>query len=181
MPRLIMPRAYIMVGLPCSGKSTWISQCAKYYEKDIEIMGNGAAVLSTDANLEAEAASLGKTYSEHFSSEAFAAAQKKFDAQCIDAMANHKMIFWDQTNLTKKKRKMIVEKLTANGYDIIIAMEFNTDIAVILERNKNRTGKTIPVNVIMSMQNQKQPVSRSEGFWAVYRYNSDSAVYEIVG
>ena len=50
-----MPTIYMLIGVPASGKSTWVEQNK----------GN-ALVISTDNLIEAYAANLGKTYNEVF-------------------------------------------------------------------------------------------------------------------
>ena len=52
-----MPKCYQMIGVPGSGKSTWIRN---------QIWALGLTVISTDAFVEAYAATQGKTYNQVF-------------------------------------------------------------------------------------------------------------------
>jgi predicted kinase len=151
----IKPKIYIMIGLPGSGKSTWIRTHLK---------NEDFILVSSDDIIDTIAAEQGITYSEAFkSSIGFATGEMKriFD----DAVKQNKNIVWDQTNVSKKKRKGILNKVP-NNYKKI-AVVFETEDAVIAQRLKTRaeeTGKHIPSHVVDSMAKSWQSPTKEEGF-----------------
>ena len=130
------PIAFILVGLPASGKSTWIG----------EVDRENAVVLSTDDYIEARAAEDGTTYNGAFLSyikAAHAALESDFRA----AISAQKTIYWDQMNHTVAKRKKILTMLPPNY--IRIAIVFKTPEKDEWERRLfSRAGKTIPAAVL---------------------------------
>ena len=90
-----MPKCYMMVGIPYSGKSTFI----KNYFKDFDYV-----LLSTDDYIETVASQDGKSYTDTFT-HVYARASEFMHKQLQFALSNSLDIVWDQTNLTKKSRR----------------------------------------------------------------------------
>ena len=90
-----MKTLYILVGVPGSGKSTWISQ--QEWPED-------TAFISTDKFVESFAASIGKTYSEVFD-EYMSVAVNLMAEEVLEAKRAGRTIVWDQTSTTVKARK----------------------------------------------------------------------------
>ena len=88
-----MTTVYMLVGVPASGKSTWVAN-----QKFEDVI-----IASSDAYIDTVAAKSGKTYNQVFSS-AIGYAQKFVDAQVQTAINLDKTLVWDQTNTTRKGR-----------------------------------------------------------------------------
>lgn len=151
----IKPKIYVMVGLPGSGKSTWIKN---------NLNGENFVLVSSDDIIDKIAAEKGITYSDAFkSSIGFATGEMKRIFE--DAVKQNRDIVCDQTNVSKKKRKGILNKIP-NNYKKI-AVVFETDDALIAQRLKSRaeeTGKHIPDHVVDSMAKSWQAPTKEEGF-----------------
>lgn len=151
-----MPKLYVLVGVPGSGKSTWISN--QDWAKD-------CAIVSTDHHVEIYAKALGKTYTEVF--EDYMPIAVKFMAQdVIDAREAGKDIIWDQTSTSllsrKKKFKMLPDYHA-------IAIVFKTPPEdELVKRLASRPGKTIPWNVITNMIDNFEMPTLEEGFKEIW-------------
>lgn len=149
-----MNTMYVMVGVPASGKSTWIEN--QKWAKDIPIV-------STDKFVEDYAKLQGKTYSEVFE-EYMPIAVKLMANQVLICQANKKDLIWDQTSTTiatrAKKLRMLPEYRK-------IAVVFKTpETAELQKRLASRPGKTIPWDVVskMAQQLEAEPPQLDEGF-----------------
>lgn len=149
-----MRKLYVMVGVPASGKSTWIEN--QEWAKDIP-------VVSTDRFVEAYAKQHGKTYTEVFE-EYMPIAVKLMANQVLICQANNKDVIWDQTSTTvatrAKKLRMLPEYYK-------IAVVFKTPpTQELLERLASRPGKDVPWDVVskMAQQLEAEPPTKEEGF-----------------
>lgn len=155
--------AYFLVGLPGSGKSTWVKKFNENYHN---------VVISTDDYIERAAAKAGQSYNEAFKGAIDAATQDMAE-QLAYAIENEKTIIWDQTNLTVKSRKPKVEKLMKAGYEVV-AVVFEISPAEIYRRRALRsiqTDKTIPSHVLQSMAASYVRPTVEEGFTKVIVIN----------
>jgi len=154
-----MKTCYVMVGLPASGKSTFI--------KEMCIMDPDAYVYSTDNILERIASQLGKTYNDVFSNH-ISSAQREADIWLDDAIKNDLNVIWDQTNLGVKKRRGIIQRMKKAGYNIeaiaFRAPDCEDDIVEWNRRLHSRKGKTIPENIIQNMVKTYVEPTLDEGF-----------------
>jgi len=149
-----MPTVYMMIGMPGSGKSTWIANQNFDWNKTM--------VVSTDAIIDQRAAAQGKTYSEVFQDE-IKGATAQMNQNLKTAIANNMDIVWDQTNLTAKTRQGKLSQIPKNYRKV--AVFFQTPNEKELNRRlQSRPGKTIPLNVVASMLAQLQPPTEAEGF-----------------
>lgn len=149
-----MKKLYVLVGVPGSGKSTWIKN--QEWAKDIP-------VVSTDRFIETYAAQQGKTYNEVFD-EWMPKAVKLMANQVHICKANNTDIIWDQTSTTIGARR---KKLNMCPEYYKIAVVFKTPDEEELQRRLNsRIGKAIPENVMRSMKDQlnNEPPTLEEGF-----------------
>ena len=149
-----MNRLYVLVGVPGSGKSTWIKY--QTWTKDCEIV-------STDHFVEQYAALEGKTYSDVFQ-EYMPRAVQLMTEQVINARNAQKDIVWDQTSCSiatrAKKIRMLPEYYK-------IAVVFKTPEPEELKRRlDSRIGKNIPeeVSETMARQLRDEPPTKEEGF-----------------
>lgn len=150
-----MPKFIMLIGSPCSGKSTWVKNNIR----------EEVVILSTDNLIEREAEKIGMTYSEAFDVVDFKALEREMFDTMDDAMKNGHDIVLDRTNMSDKQRAKILKKVD-ESYDKV-AVVFQTPLEIVLERNVKRaeeTGKNIPVFVIKSMFNNFVEPTVEEGF-----------------
>lgn len=140
----------MLIGVPGSGKSTWIKKHAD----------DSAMVLSTDDKIEAAAKSQGKTYSEVFKDE-IKAATSGMNNDLLRALRDGRDIIWDQTNITRKSRRDKLARLPSSYEKIAVFFPTPPDLK---QRLAGRPGKEIPEPVVLSMINQLEPPSKEEGF-----------------
>lgn len=150
----IMSTCYVLIGVPGSGKSTWIGT---------QNFDENTVVASTDNFVELEAKRQGKTYNAVFKA-AMPMAIRFMTATVKDAIANKKDIVWDQTSMTVGSRAKKFNMLWGSDYEVI-AVVFKTPEAVELKRRlASRPGKNIPDFVMKSMIESYQEPSLAEGF-----------------
>jgi predicted kinase len=149
-----MNKLYVLVGVPGSGKSTWVKNQA--WARD-------CVYVSTDMHVEDYASLVGKTYSEVFS-DFMPKAIELMAQDVVMARKNHKDIIWDQTSTTIATRAKKIRMLP-DYYKI--AVVFKTPPTGELElRLSSRPGKTIPWEVVsdMAQKLETEPPSKDEGF-----------------
>lgn len=144
----------VLIGLPASGKSTY---CAKYQELNPDTIR-----LSSDDYIERYAEAHGITYNEawpHCASE----ATKDLNLKADWAFKAGKNVIWDQTNLSSKKRRKVINS-AGSGYTVT-AVVFETPFETCLERNAMRPeGRRISDKIMHMMKESYQPVEADEGF-----------------
>lgn len=147
-----MPNLYVLVGVPGSGKSTWVSK---------QNWDNNAVYVSSDKYIDEYAASVGKTYSDVFASYIKTATRLMLQ-DVEEARAAGYDIVWDQTSTTKAAR---AKKLRMLASYRAVAVVFPTPAEEELNRRlKQRVGKNIPSNVMKQMIDNFEQVELSEGF-----------------
>ena len=151
-----MPVCYQLIGVPGSGKSTWIKN--QDWAKD-------CSIASTDMWVEMEAERQGKTYSEIFD---------EYMPHAVRLMANHVElardkgmdIIWDQTSTTLAARRRKFNMLKDYTH---IAVVFKTPEPEELARRLNsRPGKTIPDHVVKRMIEGYDIPTEDEGFTEIW-------------
>lgn len=155
----------MLSGIPCSGKSTFVSRVNENIRPSR--YSHSIVCISSDKWIDEYALVAGKTYEEVFKYYADTAHQKMFE-ELGNAIASYRSFIWDQTNISvdirAKKLKKIPESYTK------IAVWFPIpDLDILKERLKSRPGKSIPWPVIESMISNFQPPSIDEGFDIVIR------------
>ena len=146
---------YVLVGLPGSGKSTY------RYNLKFEYHPDDMVELSSDDYIEYVANGLGMTYNEVFR-DFVSIADQHIWQMFHTAINNSKpVIVWDQTNLTLRKRKDILDKVPASYKKI--AVYVSTSVEESIRRNESR-GRTIPNSVITKMAENVVVPSVEEGF-----------------
>lgn len=161
-----MPTLYVLVGLPATGKSTWVLAREKY-----------AFVYSTDSYLESVADIEGKTYNEIFSPELMKKATKVNDSDLRKALEFQEDIIWDQTNLGVKKRRSILSRIPSYYKKVCVSFqmpESDEEKEIHLDRLNSRPGKIIPLHIIDSMINSYSAPTLDEGFDEIVEINSFS-------
>jgi predicted kinase len=151
-----MPKCYQLVGIPGSGKSTWVAN---------QPWATDCVVVSTDEFVEAEALSQGKTYSEVFADympTAIGMMMNKVNA----ARRTGKDIIWDQTSTTEASRRRKFKALPEYYH---IAVVFKPPaMTELIRRLDSRPGKTIPPDVIRDMLDNFDMPDESEGFKEIW-------------
>ena len=157
------PKFIMLVGLPCSGKSTWLKD---FVETDI----NEWVVLSTDNIYEAYAVKKEITYDEAFDALPNKKVNAKFQLSKTVAFKNRDNIIWDQTNVYPNARRKKLASLPKKDYEAI-ALVFEIDRAEIDRRLAVRfaeTGKSVPAKSVDEMAENYLRPSTSEGFSKVH-------------
>ena len=145
----------MLVGIPCSGKSTYVEKL-----KTIPYWSN-SVILSTDNYIEKQAQRMGLTYNQIFD-DVIDDATRELELQLNMAKDRGKNIIWDQTNLSVKTRKKKLSKLPSFYARGVIYFEISLEEA--LERNKNREGKFIPESILKRMYHQLEVPTLEEDF-----------------
>lgn len=149
-----MPTLYMLIGVPASGKSTWIATQPFDWNKTV--------IASTDGYIDRIAKQNASTYNAMFKSH-FDDATKEMGATVRHAIANGLDIVWDQTNTSVKGR---ASKLAMFPKDYKkVAVVFPTPNKEELARRlASREGKNIPDHVMRSMIDSLATPSSAEGF-----------------
>jgi predicted kinase len=146
------PKLYVLVGVPGSGKSTWVAN--QDWAKD-------CVYVSTDTHVEAYAKTVGKTYSEVFL-DYMPTAVDLMSQQVVDARDHNQDIIWDQTSTTVASRRRKFNMLP-DYYAIAVVFKC-PDADELTRRLLSRPGKLIPVDVIHNMITNFDVPSEDEGF-----------------
>lgn len=149
------PLLIVLVGLPGTGKTTFRQALVK--------QGHAFMTISSDDYIDFAAKLVRKTYSEVFQ-DAVGPANAAIEADAKLAKQLNVNVLWDQTNLTVKKRKIILDKF--KDYDkVCVYFPIPNDW---IDRLTNREGKHIPSSVLASMQDVFETPTISEGFSNVF-------------
>jgi predicted kinase len=151
-----MAKCYQLVGVPGSGKSTWV---------DSQDWALTCARVSTDKWVEIYAKEVGKTYSEVF---------VDFMPTAVDLMAKEVVvaremgrdIIWDQTSTTVKSRARKFNMLP--DYEHIAVVFKTPEHKELIRRLWGRPGKEIPDHVIASMISFWEEPTIEEGFKEIW-------------
>jgi predicted kinase len=151
-----MPKCYQLIGVPGSGKSTWVS------EQDWAL---GLTIVSTDAFVEDYARAQGKTYSEVFT-DYMPTAVNLMAEQVVFAREHGHDIIWDQTSTTIESRARKFRMLP--DYEHIAVVFETPEHNELMRRLMSRPGKEIPDHVIASMIASWEEPTEEEGFKEIW-------------
>ena len=151
-----MPKCYQLVGVPASGKSTWIA------DQDWAL---GLTIVNTDAFVEDYARTQGKTYSEVFV-EYMPTAIDLMIEQVVFAREHSHTIIWDQTSTTVKSRARKFNMLP--DYEHIAVVFRTPEHKELVRRLMSRPGKEIPDHVVASMIASWEDPTEQEGFKEIW-------------
>jgi tRNA uridine 5-carbamoylmethylation protein Kti12 len=155
-----MPKVEVLVGLPGSGKSTRLS-----FVDDPEF-GGDVFVYSTDAYIEARAKEAGKSYDDMFSDH-ISDATKHMNNVLAIAISAGIDVYWDQTNMSSKKRKSILSKFPKSYRKECWCVRVPStpeEWGELDRRLASRHGKTIPHHIIEAMADSYVEPELDEGF-----------------
>ena len=148
-----MTMLYVLVGVPGSGKSTWIGHQSFDWDKTV--------VVSTDRFVSRYAIEVGKSYREVFD-DYMPTAVRLMAEQARDAFEDNKIVVWDQTSTTvlsrAKKLRMCPEHYTK------IAVVLETPRAELHPKFLDRPEKEIPWQVVQGMIDGFEMPTVDEGF-----------------
>jgi predicted kinase len=135
------PIFYMLIGVPGSGKSTWIK----------DNITEDFTILSTDDYIERKAKEEGKSYNEAFNSnisEAFRVLRREMDK----AISEKRNIVWDQTNTDSKSRRAKLNLIPSfyRKVAVVISLPERKELE---RRLLLRPGKTISNNTLEDMIN----------------------------
>lgn len=154
------PTIYVLVGLPGSGKSTWVRSINK---------SGDYVLISSDDEIERHAKDRGLTYNDVFGGyikTATSLMKQKFK----DAIASHANIIWDQTNMTAKKRSGILQQVPKGYQKVAVVFQLDADeLNSRLEKRANEEGKSIPAHILRSMADSFEMPTTAEGFDEIIR------------
>ena len=148
-----MPTCYMLIGIPGSGKSTWITTQPFAWNKTV--------IASTDVFVDMEAKKQNKTYSEIFK-ETMPGAVSFMAKTVVNAVKTNKDIIWDQTSCTKVTRAKKFRMLP--GYTVVGVVFRTPDQTELMRRLASRPGKEIPNQVLQSMIDSWEEPVKAEGF-----------------
>jgi predicted kinase len=152
-----MPKCYQLIGVPGSGKSTWVSN---------QDWINDCIVVSTDKFVEEYAQSVGKTYSEVFI-DYMPTAVDLMAQEVVAAREAGRDVLWDQTSTTVKSRAKKFAMLPDYYH---IAVVFQTPSRIELKRRlDSRPGKEIPDAVVEGMLTSWEEPTEEEGFKELWK------------
>ena len=149
------PVAYVLIGLPGSGKSTWAA-------KNLP----GAAIACADTTLMRLAREQGVRYDEVLHSRSFAQALNEFQRTVAEAVILRKDVVLDQINHTRAARARKLDAIPP-WYERV-AVYFPVTVEEAFERTQRREvaegagGRRVPATVIGSIAEQLQPPEPSE-------------------
>jgi predicted kinase len=148
-----MTTLYVLVGVPGSGKTTWIGRQMFDWTNTV--------IVSTDHHVEQYARSIGKTYSDVFK-DYMPTAVDLMAKTAVDAFKNNKVVIWDQTSTTAKTRTRKLRMAPAHYKKV--AVVFKTPNADTHAKMLNRPGKEIPTEIVQDMINKFEYPTVEEGF-----------------
>jgi predicted kinase len=151
-----MPKCYQLIGVPGSGKTTWVSN---------QEWASNCAYISTDIYVEKFAKDSDKTYSEVFA-DVMPECVNLMAGDVIKAREAGRDIIWDQTSTTVKSRLRKFNMLPDYEH---IAVVFATPSRIELKRRlDSRPGKDIPEAVIEGMLASFEMPTEEEGFKEIW-------------
>lgn len=147
-----MPKCYQLIGVPGSGKSTWVKN---------QTLTDNWVIVSTDEFVEKYALECGKTYSEVFQ-QYMPTAIDLMAKKVVEARKMKKDIIWDQTSTTVASRRRKFNMLPQYEHTAIV---FSTPSKQeLVRRLESRPGKNIPWNIVSEMISKFEMPDESEGF-----------------
>lgn len=153
-----MPTCYMFIGLPGTGKSTYLGQ---FYEEE-----QNPVIISSDYFIERFARLCGMTYNEAFPIVMARGIANKFIRKRIKkAISEGRDVLWDQTNLTAKTRKARMAQLPGYTFEALV---FEKPAQEVWEKNLDRPGKFIPSHILLQMEYSYQAPTKDEGFVRIY-------------
>lgn len=171
MEKLKKSRLWLMVGVPGSGKTTWIQNHRKFFAED-------NAVISRD---QIRFALLGEN-DDYFSKEN--EVWQQYVEKTIASLKFNTDTILDATHLNESSRGKILRALGhyIDGVEINTIV-INTSLQKAIEQNNMREGRAfVPETAIRNMFSNFSIPAFEEGFdnIYIYRQNKNKVIYEIL-
>lgn len=156
------PTIHLMVGLPYSGKSTYIRNHPSL---------SALTVVDSDSYIEKKANERKTSYNAIFDALIDEATTYR-DWLAEVCFKKDRSFVVDQTNLTKATRAPLVEAARKHGYRIV-AYDFQlpADESQLLARRTQRSDKVIPISVLAEMIASHERPNEEEGFTEIIHIN----------
>ena len=155
-----MGELYVMIGIPGSGKSTYVKEYLKEYLETC-LYKTTKYVSRDDIRLKYL-----KEEDDHFARET--EVYNEFIDEILDGFINYDCTIADATHLSKGSRAKLLGTLYKDikDYNIkVIGIVMDSDPETCLERNSKRQGRAlVPENIMKSMINAFTIPKKSEGF-----------------
>lgn len=148
-----MPKCTLLVGVPASGKSTWLA----------ENMTDRSHIVSTDRVIDGLASIYGFTYNEIFR-ETIRFADMVMAKWMMGAVEEDYDLYIDRTNMSAKSRAQFINKLKKYGYEFECVVFPTPEPEEWKRRLDSRPGKTIPQEAIDRMVKGYDVPTEKEGF-----------------
>lgn len=163
----------ILIGLPGSGKTTYRNQL----EEGLKTLKISYSIISTDDPVEQVAKQKGITYKEAFDATIKESSERAAAALLLSRY--HDFVIVDQTNLTTRKRRHIINTL-GNEFTYY-AIVFTPPSEVITQRNDERKalGRSIPDEVMKRMAQAYNPPMMSEGYTMIFYAGVDPNIEKL--
>ena len=153
-----MPTCYMLIGLPGTGKSTYL---ANFHDEE-----RNQVIISSDYFVERFASLCGTTYNDAFPIAMARGIPNKFMGKRLrKAIEENRDVIWDQTNLTVKSRKAKMSQLPGYSFEALV---FEKPAQEVWEKNLDRPGKVIPKYILKHMERVYQAPTKDEGFIRIY-------------
>lgn len=155
-----MSDLYLMMGCPGSGKSTFLKN---------KIKNKNSVIISRD-EIRFSIIKPNEPYFAH-ENEVCAAMWEKINVE----LANGKNVFVDQTSLTVRSRKWLLQHVKVK-YDHLNIIWVDASLETCLARNKTRHGTMafVPEESLIRMYKSIVPPTIEEGFYRIFKYNSET-------
>jgi predicted kinase len=154
-------RIIILIGVPASGKSTWIEK---------EFQGE-CHIVSTDNIIQDLADYDGKTYNDVFQKYMKVVEKMMWEDFDLYVSGGYNPIVVDRTNMSVKSRRKFFERLknfhSGHGYTVEAVVFPTPESDEWQRRMDSRPGKTIPQHVLDSMTRSYEQPRLTEGFTKV--------------
>ena len=149
------PWVIIMVGIPLSGKSTFIRE--NFTDDNFEIISRDQLVMDVYGS---------DDYDKAFKNVNQGEVNRALDKKLRDTAKNHENVIIDMTNLGKKRRRTHLAFYDDSYYKVAVVFPFLSDEEYKRrnEDRKEKENKFIPNHVLLNMKQSYQPVSIDEGF-----------------
>ena len=147
-----MLKVYVLIGVPGSGKSTWVNN---------QTLVEEYTYVSTDFWVEQFAKAANTSYTEIFEKVMPDAIEQMLEQVRLSRNYNSNIV-WDQTSTTIASRKKKFKMLPY--YEHIAVVCPTPDRAELDRRLANRPGKVVPVEVVDSMIAGFQMPTLAEGY-----------------
>ena len=161
-----MADIYLMCGCPGAGKSTFLKN---------RIKTKSSVIISRD-KIRFSIVEPNEAYFSHEDE-----VLNIFWNEINKALLENENVFIDQTSLTPRARKWLLQHI--NGYTHANLIWIDENLETCLKRNENRKGTRsyVPPDTICRMYNQFIEPSLEEGFYRIFKYNSQTNVLTYKG